>query len=353
MTEKSRNPLIWVKGFATHLATHIWWHLPIKRERRKHIKDFVFTRLGFLFSSTKMYRCWQEAKLLSGITYNDNGIDYPEHWPKLVEHKKLLKSPVAPVEVNKNPIESIAIIVHAFYGEILKEMLEYLSPHSKISCKLFVTSPQEKVHEISEILKNYPINSEFLVTENRGRDVLPFLKTSRIAIDQGFNLILKLHTKKSDHRMTGSIWRKEIFDSLLPGKAMERIVSYYNSNPNIGILGPAGHIVPMNLYYGANAKGIGYLCRQLGVDTHELENMFFVAGSMFYSRKEALLPLLELNLPDTIFEFEAGQLDGTMAHAYERAFSISNFAAGLKLVDSKFDPRKPNPTITTDHRFTW
>jgi lipopolysaccharide biosynthesis protein len=247
----------------------------------------------------------------------------------------------------------MAVIVHAFYGEILKEMLEHLSENSKISCKLFVTSPQEKEDEINEVLKNSNINFEFFATENRGRDVLPFLKISRIAIDRGFRLILKLHTKKSDHRMTASIWRKEIFEALLPQKSRDRIIDIFNNNQNIGILGPAGHIVPMSLYYGINAKGVGYLCRQLGVDTRELQSMNFVAGSMFYIRMEALLPLLNLNMPDTIFETEAGQLDGTMAHAYERAFAISSFSAGLNLVDSKFDSRKPNPTITTNHRFTW
>jgi len=81
--------------------------------------------------------------------------------------------------------------------------------------------------------------------------------------------------------------------------------------------------------------------------------MAFVAGSMFYARKEAILPLLELDMPDAVFEPEAGQLDGTMAHAYERGFAISSYAAGLWIVDNRFDPRNPQPAITTNHRFTW
>jgi lipopolysaccharide biosynthesis protein len=349
----NKNPLKRIRQFASHLVTLFWWHLPIKRESRKRIKDVVFGNFGFLFRSTLMYRSWQELNLLENIVTTDNGVDYPEHWPKLIEHKTLISSSNALAIQNIQSITSLAIIIHAFYGDILQEMLENIGNQGIEGYKLFVTCPNEKVDEIQLVLKNCSINYDLIPTENRGRDVLPFIRISQMAIDQGFNLILKLHTKKSDHRMTGSLWRKEIFKCLLPHKEREKIIGIFNINHNIGLLGPAGHIVPMSLYYGINAKAIGYLCRQIGVDTQELQSMNFVAGSMFFVRSDALLPLLKLNMPDTAFEPEAGQRDGTMAHAYERAFAVSNFAAGFKLVDTNFDPSKPNPQVIIDHPFTW
>jgi lipopolysaccharide biosynthesis protein len=342
-----------VKKFFTYLITQFWWRLPIKRENRKRIKDFFFSKFGFLISNTTMYKSWVELNNLSKITTSEYDIDYPSHWPKPLRTEGFIdKLPEISI-TSKNRIESIAIVIHAYYPDIFTEVIKQLDKNSQKSFKLFVTCPSNQHGDVKKILSNSPFEFELLVVENRGRDILPFLKISQIAIEQGFGLLLKIHTKKSDHRMTGHLWRSEIFSALLPPKAREKTIEIFNENPSVGILGPVGHIVPMNLYFGINAKAIGYLCRHLNVSPSVLSNLFFVAGSMFYIRSEALEPLLMLNLPHEVFEEEAGQRDGTMAHAFERAFSVSAFAKGMIVVSSNSTPNNLDSTSVVDHRFTW
>ena len=79
--------------------------------------------------------------------------------------------------------------------------------------------------------------------------------------------------------------------------------------------------------------------------------MNFVAGSMFYARVQALIPLLNLGLQSDDFEPELGQLDGTMAHSIERAFAISAYTAGLKLVDTAYCQNVKKVFITKNHKF--
>lgn len=343
--------LNYIKKKVTSIITYIWWHAPLKRERRQQIKSFFFKNFPLFFKRTRLYDSWLESLKLDKIITSDSDTNYPLHWPLL---KSIKESKTIEEESKANSkIDKLAIIIHAYYGDILKEILDYLGNSKIENCKLFITYPLNKEEDIQAALSNCLIEHELMVVENRGRDILPFLKTSKEAIGQGFNLLLKVHTKKSDHRMTASLWRKEIFEALLPEKQRANAINLFNNNPDVGILGPAKHIVPMHLYYGINAKAIGYLCRQMGVDTTIISKLAFVAGTMFYIRREALLPLVNLNMPDEIFESEAGQTDGTMAHAYERAFSISAFAANMLVVDSKFDPKNPKTELTTEHKFTW
>jgi lipopolysaccharide biosynthesis protein len=154
-----------------------------------------------------------------------------------------------------------------------------------------------------------------------------------IAAD-GFAYLVKVHTKKSTHRNDGDSWRRDLYYKLLTQKAMAGALHDFVRDPEIGILGPAGHVVPMSFYWGSNALAVEKLACRLGISPAELPRCNFVAGTMFFARTAALAPLADLALGDEDFEAESGQVDGTFAHAVERAISISAKAAGLKLLSA-------------------
>ena len=60
----------------------------------------------------------------------------------------------------------------------------------------------------------------------------------------------------------------------------------------------------------------------------------FFGGTMFAARVSAFAPLEAIGLADDDFEEEAGRLDDTLAHAVERAITLSVVAAGLTFMSS-------------------
>ena len=89
----------------------------------------------------------------------------------------------------------------------------------------------------------------------------------------------------------------------------------------------------------------------MGVDREQVISQPFVAGTMFYARVSALQPLLNLSIDEDEFEQEAGQVDGTLAHAIERTFSIGLIAVEKKLVATDFFIGNDNTTINKRYVF--
>jgi lipopolysaccharide biosynthesis protein len=148
------------------------------------------------------------------------------------------------------------------------------------------------------------------------------------------------------------LWSNDLFNKLLGDGAINKAINIFQENPDIGIIGPTKHILPMYYYYGANALTVEFLSNKMGVKKSDLSNLNFVAGSMFYATKEALLPILNLGLKDENFEIEKNQTDGTMAHAVERTFSAALLVNNLQLADTEYKSNKPVVLISKAHHFS-
>ena len=95
------------------------------------------------------------------------------------------------------------------------------------------------------------------------------------------------------------------------------------ASPDIGLAGPQQWLADIRSTQGfeTNSAAIHGLAERIGVagDPFDLP---FVAGTMFWVRGAVLAQLAALGLTQDDFEPEAGQLDGTLAHALERAFGL-------------------------------
>jgi len=245
----------------------------------------------------------------------------------------------------------LAIVIHAFYEEVFKEILDYLGQLRAASFRLYVTCPPDRMESVGDRLAASGYGYSLLPVANRGRDVLPFLRILPQVVAAGHEFLIKVHTKKSTHRVDGDVWRSDLFNKLLGDVAVGEALACLRNSPGIGILGPAGHVVPMSFYWGSNAATVERVASRLGIEQAALGRLQFVAGTMFFARAKALLPLMNLALGEDDFEEERGQVDGTLAHALERLMAVSAHSVALETIAAGGEAQADYPYAdrTADH----
>lgn len=221
------------------------------------------------------------------------------------------------------------VVVHAWYPDAFEQVMKALGSLAQ-PFRLVVTTAPEVAGHIQAIVARYPFAAEVEVMENRGRDILPFLRVAYRLRDEGEELVLKLHGKRSTHRVDGPQWKDELLQRLASGSRFAAIADAFSQDASLGLVAPEGHVLPLSDYMGGNAPALHALLGRMGIDAPPGEGQF-IAGSMFWIRLDALDPLLDAHLDEWLFEEEAGQTDGTWAHAVERVFALSARAAGLQL----------------------
>lgn len=219
-------------------------------------------------------------------------------------------------------------VIHIWYPELLDELVDALRA-SGIAWRVIITTATEREIRVRERAATLGLDATIEVFENRGRDILPFLHVANRLLDEGVTTVLKLHGKRSTHRRDGDSWRSELLGKLLAPERATRIVAAFHDDPTLGLVHAEGHLQPLHYFWGANESNVDYLTRRLGIAAAQVDRDHFIAGSMFWLRPAALRPLLDAHLDTGGFDAEAGQLDGTLAHAVERMFCLSAGACGF------------------------
>ncbi len=227
---------------------------------------------------------------------------------------------------------TVGIVIHAFYPDVLEEIIKKIKLIKGHKFKLYVSSIKDNEKSVNEILKKSKLSFHLEINENKGRDILPFLKIINQVKKDKIDLILKLHTKKTKHREDGAQWRNDLMNQLLSPRRFEfNIKKMRNPRYKFGIIGPERHVVSMDTYIGSNLENLLKLSKAIGVDENEMMQLPFVAGSMFFANTKIFEPILNLGLKDDDFDAERGQVDGTIMHAIERLFTISAHAGGWEI----------------------
>jgi lipopolysaccharide biosynthesis protein len=208
-----------------------------------------------------------------------------------------------------------AVILHLHYTELWNDIRDQLQaavgPHG-FDLYVTVTSGEAML----AVLRDFPAAHVELV-ENRGRDILPFIRLLKLISTMGYLAVCKIHSKRSVYRGDGDAIRDEIFEALLGSEQhVGATLSRFKSNEQLGMLVPQKYLVPHtdhNMTF--DHEVVGRASRHMGMN---FEYGVFPAGSMFWFSPHSLTPLLEVE--DGFFEIESGLADGTTAHAIERLF---------------------------------
>ncbi|WP_421402705.1 rhamnan synthesis F family protein [Agrobacterium fabrum] len=229
------------------------------------------------------------------------------------------------------------IYVHLHYTETWPELKKIILEDCFGSDIIVgLTSPNMEFRE--EIKKTFP-NAEVVVTENRGRDVGPFMELLRLGSFDKYDAVCKIHGKLSmkDGKQTksGMRIRRYILSSLIRDGARDRVLNLFESMPDLGIVGPKNLSLPKGgrsiiPYLKGELKQIRKISKRAGLLLEPDEIQFFV-GTMFWFRPSAFRKIREADIGLWDFDPENGAKRGTLQHSLERVFSVFARQAGYKI----------------------
>lgn len=220
-----------------------------------------------------------------------------------------------------NDKTAIAVQAHIFYTDLAEEMIYELNkiPY-KFDCYIS-TDTDEKAEILREVFKksSKAENVYVEVFANRGRDMLPFITQISKVIEK-YEYICHIHSKKTLTNTVGEEWRKYLFKNLFGNEKNIGGIFDIFENTNTGIIFPETFdaLVPAAVW-GSNYNNTKKLLEKMNIDIMLPENhLIFPVGNMFWAKTSAVRQIFENCAGVEDYALEAGQVDGTTAHAIER-----------------------------------
>jgi len=243
----------------------------------------------------------------------------------------------------ERPGPSTAVALHLHYAELWPE-IAYLLKQWRTRFQLIVTLTREDDTLAGGISADFR-GAKVDVVENRGRDVRPFLQLLESGALDAYDLVCKIHGKRSLRSgaspLFGEMFRRAALLDLIGSDAqVEDIQTRFASEPLLGIVGPerfrarSRHNDPAEIM-GASRATIEALARRMGAEIGRGEYDVF-HGTMFWARPKALARLRGLGLAADGFSPESGREDGAMEHAVEGLINHAVRAAGFKVAGTSF-----------------
>ena len=237
-----------------------------------------------------------------------------------------------PLNFDASPVNfKIATVVHIFYPELAAELKNLLlNIPGAVDVFISTTSPEKKF-AIEKIFGDFDKGSVTIkIFVNRGRDIAAAFVGFK-EIYKNYDVCLHIHSKKSPHAKNILFgWRDNLYKNLLGSPEIVGGILKILANEKVGLIFPQYfNPIRTSIDWGENYHVTKNFLHGLGIEIDQRNLLEFPAGSMFWFKPKALAPLLDSDLTFDDFPEEGGQIDGTIAHALERAFLFVVEAAGF------------------------
>ena len=233
---------------------------------------------------------------------------------------------------------SIAVHLHLYYQDLLAEFCEYLK-NIPYQFDLYVTVVDD-ADKVADILEVAFTSVKVIRVENRGRDVGGLIVLLRQHGLARYDLVLKIHSKKSLNLtsyltaiqglfgcdvVSGQAWRRQMLDAILGGRDVVRdIVLSFEKDDTLGMVGAQKFLC---VAPDANAPLYDAVCARLAVPA----TIKFFAGTMFWIRGGLLADLLGAGFRTDEFVVDDRGVEGTLEHCIERVFGSLVESHGMRV----------------------
>lgn len=240
---------------------------------------------------------------------------------------------ITPSSIAKNLFNqpSTAIHIHAFYPDLLGDILEKLNL-TKLQYDLFISTNTDHAAEIRKVLLTYKMkNYNLQIVPNRGRDLGPFLTEFAEKL-QAYEIIGHFHTKKSLDVKNPEIiktWMNFLLENLIGSKnnMANQIILEFVQDPKLGLVFADD---PHLLGWDKNKPYADELAKKMNLNPLSENRFSFPVGTMFWARYKALEPLFKLGWSWDMYPEEPLPYDGSILHAIERLIPKITTQQGFK-----------------------
>ena len=313
-------------------ATEIGIGRLLNSRYRKSLSSRLLLKFEPVLSRSFARRMRNRVKKNAYIHRNQGDNKLLRRTPIVKFHNKVTFPNFIPL-VYFNPRHSICVVLHIYFSEQWDEFASYLC-NLQDDYDLFVSLVHGASAHLTHTIHSFKPDAQIFVFPNHGRDVFPFIAFLNSGVLARYELVLKLHSKKTlQDPEAGRVYREALLEGLLgtPEKVRSIIVSFQHQK-RLGLAGPKKRLIigkRPEQHLNINAKAIGELERITGISV-DYTTLAFVAGTMFWVRPQALKRLQGLLGADD-FDLEPLPNDGAMPHAVERFFGAVVADAGFEI----------------------
>jgi hypothetical protein len=226
----------------------------------------------------------------------------------------------------KSTVLNLGAFVHCYYPDLaIRIIKECLALDLEVHAALIEGT------DYNSVVSSFGNKINYKLFSNRGRDIGPFVTAYKDEIVK-YDYCIHLHTKKSLHYgFERSDWLSYCLESLLSNLIIVKKI--FESDPDVSIVFPdPPEFLRNQINWGHNFNRISHILSNLGLDLKLTQKLDFPVGSMFWFDPKKIYKLFDLCSSQYFFEKEAGQVDGTLAHAFERLFGVYSLLQGYKII---------------------